>query len=278
MKPQEKFHYLPSPHIQGVKMLSAVMKEFTFDRHAHEEYTIGITRKGRQDFFCRGANYKSHVGQMFFFNPEEVHDGNAGAGQVLEYDVFYLPADRLEPMIRAMGVDHPNHLRLKDSLISDPLFYRQVMQFGHVLQSEDSTIIEQEAGLIQIAESVARLNRRAMPLPFPTRRKDRLLLQAKDFIHDNLEHNLSIDDMSQAANISKYHFIRLFREQFGITPHQYILNCRINQIRRVVESGEKITDIAFRYGFSDVSHLNRKFKKVFGMTPKQYQRQLMYRR
>nr|WP_275138692.1 AraC family transcriptional regulator [Vibrio furnissii] len=74
--------------------------------------------------------------------------------------------------------------------------------------------------------------------------------------------------------MSKFHFIRLFNEQFGMTPHQFVLNCRVNRAKQALEVGDKASDVAIDLGFADVSHLNRKFKRVFGITPHQYQRQL----
>lgn len=71
--------------------------------------------------------------------------------------------------------------------------------------------------------------------------------------------------------MSKYHFIRLFNKQFGITPHQYALSYKINRVKRELELGNSAADIAFQYGFSDLSHLNRNFKNTFGITPTQYQ-------
>ena len=90
----------------------------------------------------------------------------------------------------------------------------------------------------------------------------------------NIQSALSLDEISQQANLSKYHFLRLFRQQFGITPHQYILNCRINRAREAIDLGACLDDVVFDYRFSDLSHFNRRFKPIYGMTPRQYQQHL----
>ena len=105
-------------------------------------------------------------------------------------------------------------------------------------------------------------------------RKDTLLLKVRECIHDNIAEDLSIEELSLVAGISKFHFIRLFRGQFGLTPHQYILNLKINKARSLLEAGRPPSDVAQEFGFFDVSHLNRHFKRSFGITPKQYQLQL----
>lgn len=71
-----------------------------------------------------------------------------------------------------------------------------------------------------------------------------------------------MDEIANAACVSKFHFIRMFSEQVGMTPHQYVLISRINKCKMALESGEKAVDMAMELGFSDVSHLNRKFKSI----------------
>ena len=105
-------------------------------------------------------------------------------------------------------------------------------------------------------------------------RPDALLGLAKAYIHAHLDRDISLDDISQAAHISKYHFLRLFRQQYGITPHQYVINCRINAARAALDVGTSLTEVALRYGFADLSHFNRRFKRIYGMTPHQYQRDI----
>ena len=216
---------------------------------------------------------KATAGNVILFNPEDVHDGCAGNASVLEYDMLYIPSEKLIPLMQALGLYNPNRFRLKEAVFSDELLRQQVLQLSKLISSPACSYIDQESGLIQLAESLVRIGGGLRPVETKTKRTDTLLLKAKDYIHSNLRQDISVDDISLAANISKFHFIRMFREQFGITPHQYVLNCRINQARLELEKGTKATTVAQELGFSDNSHLNRKFKRIFGMTPRQYQRQ-----
>ena len=104
-----------------------------------------------------------------------------------------------------------------------------------------------------------------------TRRVDHIITIAQDYIHDNLSTSLSLDDIANQVHVSKYHFIRLFRRQMGMTPHQYIINARVNRARHALALGMPIDEAASLFGFSDQSHLNRRFKLVYGLTPYQYQ-------
>ncbi|SKA64820.1 AraC family transcriptional regulator [Enterovibrio nigricans] len=272
MSTENHFQFINSQHLDGVSVLDANMSDFTYDKHAHEEFSIGVTLQGRQDFFCQGAFHKSPAGGVLLFNPEDVHDGSSGGDENLEYLMLYLHPSSLESQFLALGINSPRQFRVEGCLIDDKALRNQALVLTHTLKNPQSRRIEQEAALFQLAHALVARTGKLNQLP-PSNRKDALLLRAKDFVQSNLNEDIGIDDIADAANMSKFHFIRQFRAQFGITPHQYILNCRINNARKALECGMPSSDVAQRYGFADTSHFNRRFKRVYGMTPKQYQLQ-----
>lgn len=96
------------------------------------------------------------------------------------------------------------------------------------------------------------------------------LRKVTDYIHHHLYQDLKLTDLSAIAQISPYHFLRLFKQQMGITPHQYILQCRIEKAKHLLQhSTMSISEIAMQTGFCDQSHLTRCFKRAVGATPKQ---------
>ena len=84
---------------------------------------------------------------------------------------------------------------------------------------------------------------------------------------------LTIDDMIQQIPVSKYHFIRIFRQIMGITPYQYLIHYRINQSKQLLrQSILSVSAIASACGFMDSSNFISQFKKHVGQTPSQYQK------
>jgi AraC-like DNA-binding protein len=74
--------------------------------------------------------------------------------------------------------------------------------------------------------------------------------------------------LARGAGLSPYHFVRMFRDVTGVTPHQFILRTRLREAAaRAVESDINILDIALDCGFGDVSNFNRAFRSEFGVTP-----------
>lgn len=96
-----------------------------------------------------------------------------------------------------------------------------------------------------------------------------VLRQVREYIDEHLHQDLKLLELSAIAQISPYHFLRLFKQRMGITPHQYILRHRTEKAKHLLKHSElSIADIAVQTGFSDQSHLTRCFKRIFGITPK----------
>ncbi|MCV6591002.1 MAG: AraC family transcriptional regulator [Marinobacterium sp.] len=270
-----RFHYVRSQHLEQVAMLKAQMSDFTYSKHAHAEYSFGVTLAGRQDFFASGAFYRSQPGTVMVFNPGQVHDGHSGVDDPLQYRMLYIHPQQLEPLLSVAGVHHNRDFQVADVLINDPQLRQSILSLVQLFDQPDPDHFLQEAQLYQLAARIAQRYGQYSP-DRVVRRIDSLLLQARDYIHAHLTDEISLEQISRQVNLSKYHFLRLFRQQFGMTPHQYIINCRVSRAREALEAGMALNDVVYRYGFTDLSHLNRRFKPIYGMTPRQYQQQLYH--
>ncbi|MBB3231294.1 AraC family transcriptional regulator [Halomonas stenophila] len=267
-----RFDYFKSRHIPELTVLQAALSDFSYDRHAHEEYAFGVTLAGRQDFFSGGQFHRSSPGNVIQFNPEQVHDGHPGGDSALGYVMTYVPSAHLEALFGdAAGCKRAGGFRCGETLMADPELRRAILDLAHLVTHRLGTRIDQEHALHRMATRLVQRAGHYRPDGRPSR-PDALLLRARDYILAHLEDDVSLDDISQAAHLSKYHFLRLFRQQFGITPHQYVLNRRVNAARSLLAAGAAPNQVAFRYGFTDLSHFNRRFKRIYGMTPLQYQR------
>jgi len=95
----------------------------------------------------------------------------------------------------------------------------------------------------------------------------RSILQAKNFIDEHITENLSLDEISLNIGISKYHFIRVFKQAFGVSPYQYQKRIRLDRAKLDITKGISILETAIKYGFSDVPTFSKAFKQQFNLTP-----------
>ncbi|PKM77157.1 MAG: hypothetical protein CVU90_08375 [Firmicutes bacterium HGW-Firmicutes-15] len=102
------------------------------------------------------------------------------------------------------------------------------------------------------------------------------IARARDYIHANYQTSFSLNDLAQVANLSPYHFSRVFKAEVGKTPVEYMLDVKINHAKDLLLKcrDKSVTEICFESGFNNLSHFSRTFLKKVGITPTGFIRQL----
>lgn len=96
------------------------------------------------------------------------------------------------------------------------------------------------------------------------------LVELKDSILDQPENLYLIEEMAQDTNISPFHLIRKFKKMYGLTPHQFQIQCKVRKAQKLLEEEKSVCEVTYDAGFCDQSHLDRCFQKIVGLTPKEY--------
>ena len=134
----------------------------------------------------------------------------------------------------------------------------------HYAQCADGRVLE--ACNMAEPEAVAREGNNAAHQP-------RAVAEAVQFIHGNYANEVSLGDMAAAVHLSPFHLARLFKQVLGVSPHQYLIQVRVNSARSLLSAGSgerSLAEIAAAVGFADQSHLTRHFKRITGITPRQF--------
>lgn len=103
--------------------------------------------------------------------------------------------------------------------------------------------------------------------------------RALEFIQERLVEDFSMRDLAQFAGLSEFHFSRMFKKSVGLSPHQYVLQQRIERAKRMLMTGSSnLAEVAIQCGFCDQSHFTSHFKRQTGLTPKRFADQSKERR
>jgi AraC family transcriptional regulator len=95
-----------------------------------------------------------------------------------------------------------------------------------------------------------------------------------DFIAANLAGEVNPSDLADLVQMSPRQFFRFFSSTFGITPHQYLLKERVRRAKELLSGGSLPGDIASILGFSNHSHFSQVFKKITGISPGRFRREI----
>ncbi|MBS1596908.1 MAG: helix-turn-helix transcriptional regulator [Bacteroidetes bacterium] len=113
-------------------------------------------------------------------------------------------------------------------------------------------------------------NRNTITEQYPKIYLYRRIVQAKLFIDANYADNIDLDNISDEAYFSKFHFIRLFKNIYGKTPHQYLIAVRIDRAMQLLKSDKPVSDTCYAVGFESLSSFSGLFKRIVGITPSIY--------
>jgi AraC family transcriptional regulator len=93
--------------------------------------------------------------------------------------------------------------------------------------------------------------------------------QVIDYINAHLDQDLSLTELAALVQMSPHYFSHLFKQSIGMSPHQYVIRCRVESAKNLLVQGNvSIAEVAYKVGFANQSHLNRHFKRLLGVTPK----------
>lgn len=103
----------------------------------------------------------------------------------------------------------------------------------------------------------------------------RRIVEAKIFIDVHYALPIDLNNISEEAYFSKFHFIRLFKSAYGVTPHQYLIKVRIENAKLLLAKENPVSQVCFTIGFESISSFTALFKKLTGITPSAYQKMKM---
>ncbi|MEW9700026.1 AraC family ligand binding domain-containing protein [Paenibacillus sp. SI8] len=252
----DKFIYKKSA---GITALSASMTDFTYKKHSHKEYAIGVTLRGIQRYNLDGSLQLSYQNGVMLFNPEQAHDGMANDESSLDYVMLYI-----EPQLLLEVIEKKDIVRFSTPVVYDSRLEQRIRSLSHAILSEKEEALCSEL-LLSLTESLIQTN-----LSTNDKKDNALIRKAKDILHANLENVLKLEEVCKELNLSKFQFIRFFKAHTGISPYQYFLNCKIEHAKQLIEKRGDIYSAVAECGFVDLTHLNKHFKSVYGTTAYEY--------
>jgi AraC-like DNA-binding protein len=151
--------------------------------------------------------------------------------------------------------------------LNEAHLYRDLNALYGVLVDEQQDVLRKQSAAVEFFSD---LQLRLNPIEPPLREPNFKLERAADFIRQHCTVLLSLDDICAAAELSPSYLIRAFKQHFGMTPHAFLVNQRIQFARERLRRGQLIADVALEAGFADQAHFQRAFKQHLAATPGQY--------
>jgi AraC-like DNA-binding protein len=255
-------------------------------------YSLFLNRSGHS--YCR-VNERQHridTDTYLLTQPGEVYDLEVDNMQQTEICNLHINRDFFLQLTHTLTtgshnlLDNPGH----DSSYTPQLFtqlYRKDVQFQAFtsqlcelrpddLQGFDLVLADIVAHILLANEQI-RKKIASLPALKATVRADiqQRLARAADYLHANYQHNPNLDEVCRETAISKFHFLRLFKAFYGVTPYQYLCRIRMEKATTLLATTKQpIHEISDALGFEYPNSFVKTFRKSYALSPMQYRKQI----
>ena len=239
-----------------------------YGKHAHETFSIGFVTQGRCTYLNGRTRQPIRAGTVVLMNPGDVHACNPSHDEPWSYCMFYFDVAWLTGIQQELGVSPNGSFRPFSATASTQSeLYSRMRHLHCVLTDQHADSLTKHSAVLTTMTVVQQtLGSPLRPLQLRNPRLER----AAQFIRDNCAQPLKMDDICSAADLSPSYLIRAFKDRYGLTPHAYLTNCRVEFSRSELRRGRPIAEVANAAGFCDQAHMQRSFKKLVAATPGQY--------
>lgn len=250
--------------------------------HSHNYYEFYFFLEGNVSLKVGKNIYPIHFGDMMFIPPHVFHCPIVHSRE-LPYRrfVFWISKDFYEHLLQHSScygyvMDYVNttktylfHLNqiAFDTIQSKIIRLLEEMRserFGKEIQTE-----------LLVKDFILSINRIIYEQSKPSESSNETSLYSNliEYIEEHLDEDLSLDRLADIFFVSKYHIAHIFKDNLGLSIHQYITKKRLFLCQKAICTNKNISEIYQSYGFGDYSGFYRAFKKEFGISPKKYQEQ-----
>jgi len=241
--------------------------------HAHSTLSLGVVDDG-QSVLSRGGQRQRLVrGDVVLIDAGQVHCCNPADDGRWSYQMLYLDEAWLRAVVGEVNgsvMDSGDALAL-NRLPADAAprqVHARLTALNRCLFGS-AALEDKEAALLLFVGDL--FGCAAAPFSEAKPGAERLR-DVQTMIAARCSESLTLAELAEQARMSRYHFVRAFRRAFGMTPHAWQLDRRIERARGLLDQGMALADVALQLGFADQSHFQRAFKQRVAATPGEYRR------
>jgi AraC-like DNA-binding protein len=231
----------------------------------HTWFSLAYVRRGSFGCCTQGQSFDLVPGSLFVGFPGDeytcTHAHHVCGDECLSFSFAPDTADAVEGDARAWRTG-----------VLPPL--AELMPLGALAEgaaSGDNDLSLEEAGALLVSRFLGVVAGKQQASPVPQGRVRRRIIETAVRIGQQSRDRLSLEAMASWAGLSPFHFLRTFTRTLGLTPHQYLIRCRLADAARQLAAPEvPVTTIAFDVGFDDLSHFIRTFRRATGVAPRRF--------
>ena len=245
-----------------------------YHKHFHKTLSIGAVEEGQVYFSYQKIDTILQVNEIAIINPNIVHSCNPINNEARTYHMIYIDSLWCKNLQEIIFGKLKAYIPVSKLIIKDKSMFIEFINLNYLLLNKDIFYLEKEELLQNFLIKLFKQYCSKSSEDNVSSKNSNITL-AKKYIEDNICSNPTVKEISKYLNISEFHFFKLFKQTYNISPHSFLLNQKICKAKELLEKGNDISDIAYELGFSDQSHFNRVFKYYVAATPYEYKKSIL---
>ena len=232
--------------------------------HFHNEVSIGLIEKGSTKTEIGGNTYELNEKTFLIIPPSTPHKCNPDNYQRWNFRMLYINTEWFKSGFNIES----EKIKFDYMKVNQEMFLDIIRLTDNI---ENKTIdIENESKLLNYISILIKNESVDLNEDVSENFNLKRISEITQYLNENYLKDIMLDDLAKIAHVSKYYLIRKFNDCYGLSPHQYITNLRINYAKELLKNKNDFADIAIESGFYDQSHFIKSFKEYTGVTPMKY--------
>ena len=246
-----------------------------FNKHFHEEYSIGLICNGSHSFATKERKFTIQKDLIRIINPYELHSTYQSSWSYIN---FMPTIDLLNTVVADISMNNfKEDYTIFRSVINDSMAVMYFKNFFTALEENNDPFSIESSGIEFFSYLMNRHSIESLKIVNHDKKATSNLMRALEYMNEYFyDSNISLGEVSQIADLSKFHFIRQFKKLFGITPAYYLKIKRINKAKKLLLQNTPLSQISYECGFFDQSHFTKTFKEFFGYPPMRLQKNSIF--
>lgn len=233
------------------------IETFATDWHFHEGWQLVALTKGERHYQLRNGSVIAKPGRLIVLPPRLVHKARCIARGRTSFKIATIPEECVDVGAASAAAISQSAPKLVNAFVS---VFTMLTLADH---GEAKAMILWRLKEI-LGESISTGGSGSSALPPP-------VLQTESYMLERLDQVPSLDLLSSLVGLSRYHFAHTFSKHVGLSPLAFHSRARLMQARQLIAQGWSLAETSAHLNFSDQSHFGRQFRRVYGMTPGEYQ-------
>ena len=249
--------------IEEVEILTMVDQKQSFPNHYHKDFCISLITEGIECMKVHERYIYSEKDHVSITNPNEIHSNPlVPTEKKLCFHTLYIPENIM------MEVAGTKNIRFENRSFKDLQLNAYFLDLVRAAKYSGDEVQHQ---------LLRKIINRLVEHSIDKIANDHLTFKAGweqviTYVDENLKNKISLTTLSSNFEMDKFKFAKSFKYLFGMSPMNYVLMKRIFKAKEMISINTNLTDLAYEYDFTDMSHFSKQFKRFVGLSPKQFQK------